>query len=78
MVSMPTTAPSLSKLNEEAMTKLKLQTIWYDQWDKGKPEPSSPPCRSRRIAVTLAVWRNPHTTPAHPTVPDLTIQFSRN
>lgn len=60
------------------MTKLKLQTIWYDQWDKGEPDPSSPPCRSRRIAVTLAVWRNPHITPAHPTVPDLTIQFSRN
>jgi hypothetical protein len=61
------------------MTKLKLQTYWYDQWDKGEPKPSSAPCRPRRIAVTLAVWRNlPPIVLAHPINPDLTNQFSPN
>jgi hypothetical protein len=78
------------------MTKTKVRTYWYDQWDKGQPRSPSTPClpgpdcertrsgrhrqacRPRRIAVTLAVWRKPHITPAHPSVPDLTVQFSRN
>ena len=58
--------------------KLELQTCWYEQWDEGEPKPSSAPRRSRRIAVTLTTWRNPHITPAHPSNPDLTTQFSRN
>lgn len=58
------------------MTKLK--TYWYDQWDKGQPQPHSPACRPRCLAVTLAIWRNPHIAPAHPINPALTVWFSRN
>jgi hypothetical protein len=67
------------------MTKLKLRTYWYDQWDKGQPQPSPTTCtqerkqiRRHRYLITYAICRRPHITPAHPPTPDLTIQFSRN
>lgn len=56
------------------MTKLK--TYWYDQWDEGKPRPPSTSCRTRRIAITLAVWRKPALTRVQQFNPDLTTQLA--
>lgn len=60
------------------MTKFKVQTLWYDQWDKRQPRPPSTSCLSRRTTITLAVWRSPRVTPAHPHVPGLANRFSKN